>query len=102
MFLRGVAEDEHNERKKKGVLRMKRIFLVLAVAAIMTALMAAPALADKGGEKPTNYGDCVSAIATGNLGDGSTTPSEFNELSDPPKAKGGDDTNIGCLNFPPG
>ncbi len=81
---------------------MKRIVLVLAVAAIMTALMAAPAFADKGGVKPTNHGDCVSAVATGNLGDGSLTPSEYNELSDPPKAKGGDGGGQGCVNFPPG
>ena len=83
---------------------MKRIFLVLAVAAIMTALMAAPALADKGGANPFTYGDCVSAVATENFFDDSVTPSEFNKSHDPDKSKGGDglDNNIGCINFPPG
>lgn len=82
---------------------MRRIISVLTVAAIMTVLVAAPALALKGGVKPFTYGDCVSAAATGNFHlFGSPSPSEFNEMFDPLQAQGGDGTNVGCRNFSPG
>jgi hypothetical protein len=88
-----------------GGSALKRILLVLVVSAILSALMAAPAFADKGGIKPANYGDCASAAATGEFlpFPSGNTMQEFTALTSPNNTGKGnaDQHGVVCGNFPP-
>ena len=82
---------------------VRRMFVVMAVAAVIVMSAMAPASATQGGEKPFTYGDCVSELATGNLE--GETPREFNESSDPLQSQGKSPNkgiSIGCIGAPPG
>ncbi len=80
---------------------MRRILLVLAMVAVMVALAAPNALA----QKSFNYGDCVSAVATGSGGFLGADVKAFTETTAPLQSKGEGNVGqvrIGCINFPPG
>ena len=85
---------------------MKRVFVWLAVASILVLAFAAPAFANEGGIKPRNYGDCVSAVATGiDTLLGGDTVQEFTENTAPLQSEGlgnADELGTRCRFFPPG
>jgi hypothetical protein len=65
---------------------MRRIIVLFAMSAILVLSLAVPAFAKPGGVKPSNYGDCMSHVATiGTVPGGLDliTPKEFAELSGP-------------------
>ena len=98
---------------------IKHIMLLLAVAAMMAVMvlvMAVPAFANRGGVKPQNYGDCMSAVATGLaplrleriIG---STPKEVAKKTAPLHVRDGqvhegvgnvDELSVRCRNFRPG
>jgi hypothetical protein len=111
-FLEGVACP------KGGCAFIKRIIRLLTVTALLVLALAAPAFAIAGGIKPLNYGDCVSAVATGEGRPAANeaelegeaviperTPQEYTALTAPLQSKGLgniDDYETRCRNFPPG
>jgi hypothetical protein len=97
------AEGERFTLRIGWVAGLRRMLVVMAVAAVIVTTTVAPASATQGGEKPFTYGDCVSELATGNLE--GETPREFNESSDPLHSQGKNPNkgiSIGCIGAPPG
>jgi hypothetical protein len=85
-------------------LRPLLVALVLGVALVLT-LTVTPTVA----AKPLNYGDCLSAVATGNFFSPDTTVQEFTESTAPSRAFDAarfppglaGQQPINCVNFPP-
>ena len=88
---------------------MKRIGSVLAVAAVMMGMTAAPSFADKGGVKPRTYGDCTSFYASNSESLLLPEPivktvQEWTDLTAPADSEGEgteDEIRTDCRGFPP-
>jgi len=88
--------------------------LLLTVVLVMVAMglvMSVPAFANEGANKPFNYGDCVSGVATGlypaTLGGEEVTLQEFTDVTHPYESSGqggqpDDIYGIHCRYHPPG
>jgi hypothetical protein len=82
---------------------------ILARATMGLALLGSvaavePAAVSAQGDKPENYGDCVSAIAATEFFSGTTTVKEFTQTSRPIQSRGRNPDNedgISCAGFPP-